>query len=115
MSDRFSGSTIAYQGYGRQLNLGIIQELESIATQGIIPDSTLLLEINVSESISRRMKQKNDRIENEGESFLSRVSSGFEILAKERNWIKIQASLQQAEVSKEIENELKKCLPNIHP
>ncbi len=44
ISDRFCGSTLAYQGYGRKLDIKLIKDLETIATQGISPDITFLLE-----------------------------------------------------------------------
>ena len=58
ISDRFCGSTLAYQGYGRKLDLNLIKDLEGIATQGICPDITFLLDISVEESIKRRMNRE---------------------------------------------------------
>ena len=89
ISDRFCGSTLAYQGYGRKLNLNLIKDLEVIATQGIYPDITFLLDIPVEESIKRRMYKKDDRIEKEGKEFLSNVSSGFKALSEDKRWKKI--------------------------
>tara|TARA_Y100001968_G_scaffold55422_1_gene46647 strand:+ start:1278 stop:1928 length:651 start_codon:yes stop_codon:yes gene_type:complete len=107
LSDRFSGSTTAYQGYGRQLDMHIIKRLEKIATQGISPDITLWLDIGVDESLKRRHQQVNDRIESEGKDFLERVSSGFSDLGNSRNWVKISAEKDQQLVSQQIETELK--------
>ncbi len=107
ISDRFSGSTLAYQGFGRELNLEIIEQLELIATQGLIPDITLWLDLPIEESLLRRQTKENDRIESEGKKFLTKVATGFSSLAKERNWIKIPAELKADEVSKAIEIELK--------
>ena len=56
ISDRFCGSTLAYQGYGRKLDMKLIKDLETIATQGISPDITFLLDIPVEESLKRRKK-----------------------------------------------------------
>ena len=86
LSDRFSGSTLAYQGYGRELDLDLIQQLEQIATAGLVPDLTFWLELPVEESLLRRDARSNDRIEAEGVDFLTRVATGFAVLARERSW-----------------------------
>ncbi len=103
ISDRFSGSTIAYQGFGRQLNIEIIKQLEKIATQNVRPDITLLLKIPIEESLKRRHNQYADRIEAEGRNFLTRVNLGFQEIAKEKKWVEVQANKKQELVSKSIE------------
>ena len=112
LSDRFSGSTLAYQGYGRHLDLSLIKDLEIIATQGITPDITFLLDIPVKESIKRRMNIKNDRIEQEGKDFLSNVSLGFQELSKDKKWKKISAIKSTEEIISEIKFEIEKLLKN---
>ena len=109
ISDRFSGSTVTYQGYGRNLDLEIIKSLEQIATQSLIPDITILMNLPVEESFARRKSRKADRIEAEGMDFLSRVASGFEDLAQERHWIQIDARLSFEIVSSKIEEVLKEA------
>lgn len=106
LSDRFVGSTYAYQGYGRKLDLDVIERLENIATRGLNPDITLWLDLPASESIKRRGDKPDDRIEAEGVDFLNKVSSGFAQLAKKRNWIQINANKPTVEVSKCIESEI---------
>tara|TARA_B100000131_G_scaffold317331_1_gene359147 strand:- start:211 stop:843 length:633 start_codon:yes stop_codon:yes gene_type:complete len=106
ITDRFSGSTLAYQGFGRKLNIDLINNLESIATQGISPDITLLLNLSVKTSLKRREQQTKDRIEGEGYDFLEKVSSGFATIAKERNWVIIQAEKNASLISQEIEEQL---------
>jgi len=112
ISDRFSGSTLAYQGYGRKLDIKLIKNLEIIATQGISPDITFLLEIPVNESIKRRISRKDDRIEEEGREFLSNVSLGFKVLSKDNKWKKISASKSKDEIMSEIKLEVTKLLEN---
>jgi len=112
ISDRFSGSTLAYQGYGRKLDIKLIKNLEIIATQGISPDITFLLEISVNESIKRRISRKDDRIEEEGKEFLSNVSLGFKALSKDNKWKKISASKSKEEIMSDIKLEVKKLLEN---
>jgi len=112
ISDRFCGSTLAYQGYGRKLDLKLIKDLETIATQGIYPDITFLLDIPVEESIKRRINRKDDRIEKEGKEFLSNVSLGFQALSKDSKWKKISAINSKKKVMSEIQSEIKKLIKN---
>ena len=107
LSDRFSGSTLAYQGYGRELDLDLIQQLEQIATAGLVPDLTVWLELSVEESLVRRDARSNDRIEAEGVDFLTRVATGFAVLARERSWVPLQADQQVESVSSALESQLK--------
>ena len=86
ISDRFSDSTLAYQGYGRDISLEIIKKIESIVCQGETPDLTIFLEITPEESIMRRKNEIPDRIESEGIEFLKKVNEGFKLIAKEKNW-----------------------------
>ncbi len=112
ISDRFCGSTLAYQGYGRKLDINLIKDLEAIATQGIAPDITFLLDIPIEESIRRRMNRKDDRIEKEGREFLSNVSLGFQALSEDSNWKKISAINSEEKIISEIKSEIKKLIKN---
>ena len=108
LSDRFSGSTLAYQGYGRDLNQDIIKELELIALQGIKPDITIWIDLSYEESMKRRNGRIKDRIESEGAFFLQKVAAGFAQIAEERAWIRIPGELNSELVSQSIEEEIKK-------
>ncbi len=110
ISDRFSGSTIAYQGYGRGLNMQLIHQLEVIATQEVVPDITFWLDISVQKSYTRREETIQDRIEAEGADFLRRVSKGFEETAKVRNWIRVSAEFKKDLIHKNIQETLFKYL-----
>ena len=112
ISDRFCGSTLAYQGYGRKLDIKLIKDLETIATQGISPDITFLLDIPVEESIKRRISRSDDRIEKEGTDFLKNVSLGFQVLSEDNRWKKISALQSQEKIISEIKYEIKKLLNN---
>ena len=92
LSDRFSGSTAAYQGYGRGLDLARIAQLEQLATGGLAPDLTLWLELPLAESLRRRGERTADRIEASGEVFLQRVIDGFAVLAAGRGWRRVDAT-----------------------
>jgi len=106
ISDRFSGSTLAYQGYGREISIDIIKKLESIVCQNIKPDLTFFLEINPEESILRRKNKVADRIESEGLEFLKKVNHGFKLIALENDWEIIKASEDYKSVSQQIQTSL---------
>jgi dTMP kinase len=110
ISDRFAGSTLAYQGYGRGLDRDLILQLETIATGGLQPDVTLWLSLPLEDSLLRRMDQVNDRIEAAGSAFLQRVCDGFASLAARRNWSRIDASRAPALVTAAIQERLKLAL-----
>jgi len=108
ISDRFSDSTLAYQGYGRNINLDIIKNIESFVCQGEYPDLTFFLEISPEESIFRRKNEIPDRIESEGIRFLEKVNEGFKLIATQKNWKVISASQN----IKTISNQIKETLLN---
>lgn len=81
--DRFSGSTVAYQGYGRGLDPGELQRLSSWAAAGVEPDVILLLQLDGAVAEGRRQgRGAADRIEGEGKDFASRVAAGFSVQAE---------------------------------
>lgn len=83
LCDRFVDSTLAYQGYGRGLELERLERICALATGGLSPDVTLLLDVPVS--LSRdRLKARGgpgDRLESEAPEFHERVRAGFLALA----------------------------------
>jgi dTMP kinase len=91
ITDRFSDSTMAYQGYGRGLDPKLIDSLDFIATGRLRPHLTILLDIEVETGLQRnRNIQKSDRLELEDVSFHEKVRKGFiSIAAKERDRIKL--------------------------
>lgn len=99
LSDRFSGSTVAYQGHGRGLSSQVIADLDRIATGGLQPDLTLWLDLPIAESLRRRSDRPADRIEATGEEFLQRVGEGFAQLAQQPGWQRINANQSIANVA----------------
>ncbi len=78
ITDRFSDSTVAYQGYARGLDLKLIDSLDVIATGGMRPDITILLDLDVKTGLARnKALNKGDRLELEDISFHERVREGF--------------------------------------
>lgn len=87
VSDRFSDSTIAYQGYGRGLPLDFVRSANDFACDGLVPDLTLLLDLDPEAATARMRKREAathtsaDRIESAGADFHSRLRKGFLELA----------------------------------
>lgn len=82
LADRFESSTMAYQGYGRGLDLDDIHRINRFATGGLRPDLLLILDLAVETGMSRKKGAgAGDRIEREGLAFLSRVREGYRQLA----------------------------------
>lgn len=89
LCDRHTDSTVAYQGYGRGLDLERIHQLNTIATSGLKPDLTIVLDVDVETSMKRVGKEK-DRMESAGIEFFKRVRQGFlEIAKKEPQRVKV--------------------------
>lgn len=80
--DRFTDSTMAYQGHGRGLDIDVIRQLNAIATGGLTPDLTLWLDVDVEVGLARaKGAGRGDRIEQEDIAFHRRVRSGYANLA----------------------------------
>ena len=84
-SDRFVDSTLAYQGYGRGLDLDRLRRLNAEATDGLRPDLTLLLDVPAEVGLARARQRSGagDRIGNADLAFHRRVNAGFRALAAE--------------------------------
>ncbi len=83
VTDRFSGSTLAYQGYGRGLDLAELARLVDFATAGLRPDLTVLIEVPTQLAELRLSRGRRDRFEALGEAFHQRVADGFHRLASD--------------------------------
>ena len=100
--DRYTDSTIAYQGYGRGINLDTIQVVNNIATQGIFPDLVILLDIPVEIGLARKKTARQDRFEKEEIAFHQRVRAGYlkmAVAAPER-WLVVDAGLPRRKVGR---------------
>ena len=80
LCDRFVDSTLAYQGYGRGLDLRTLRALQDFATGHVRPDRTIYLRLPVAVACSR-LKGKKDRLEQEDQAFFQRVADGYDRLA----------------------------------
>jgi len=83
IADRYLDSTIAYQGYGRSLDIAFLEQLNRLCTDGLKPDLTLLLDIEPGEGQKRRHKDIPDRLEKEGLDFQTRIRNGYLLIQQE--------------------------------
>jgi dTMP kinase len=81
VSDRFSASTLAYQGYGRGLEITELSELVRWATGGVVADLSILVDVPVEVAATRLASSAPDRLERLGPDFAARVRAGFLALA----------------------------------
>lgn len=102
VTDRFTASALAYQGYGRGLPLDQLREIMEFATGGLEPDLTVLLDIDTETALSRL--DTPDRIESAGRDFHERVRRGYlEMAAADpTRWIVIDASGSVDEVGRHV-------------
>ena len=97
LCDRHIDSTVAYQGYGRGLDLDEINSLNNIATGGIKPDLTYVFDVDVGTS-AKRVGDEKDRMESAGKEFFNRVRNGYlELAKKEPQRIKVIDSTRSIE------------------
>ena len=102
--DRYTASTVAYQGHGRGLDLALIQQLNEMATGGLVPDLTVLLDLSPLVGLSRRGAAGNDPFESAPQEFQSKVREGYLAQAAEapERWLVLDGSRPQRELSREI-------------
>lgn len=78
LCDRFVYSTLAYQGWGRGMDMALLRQLNDLATGGLVPDAVVLLDLAVAESRRRVLGQRSpDRLESEKQAFFQRVREGY--------------------------------------
>jgi dTMP kinase len=108
IADRFSDSSLAYQGYGRGLDLGLIRTLNGAATGGLTPDLTVLLHTPVSEALVRATRGRADagqrKFEDLPDRFHQRVVAGFLELASQEpgRWVVVDSSRDVSTVEAEV-------------
>jgi len=102
--DRYTASTMAYQGYGRGLDLHSIQAVNNICTQGIFPDLVILLDIPVEIGLARKNLARQDRFEREEIAFHRRVQDGYLKMAaaEPERWLVVDARLPRKKVEQAI-------------
>lgn len=111
--DRFYDSTVAYQGYARGLSLEAVDLVNKIATGGLEPDLTFLMDMSVQEAASRvdGRRKDSDRLESEGLIFMEKVRAGYLALSKKSNrMIYLNAAAPIDEVWQQIEKKVREVL-----
>ena len=111
--DRFTHSTMVYQGYGRGLDFTAIQMVNNMATRYLNPDLIILLDISPEQGLARKQSLK-DRFELEDLSFHRRVREGYVKMAtaEPARWLVIDASLPKGKVAEIIWNRVSQLLPS---
>ena len=105
ISDRYYDSTIAYQGYGHQQDLEQVRALVKYATGGLVPDLTVLLDVDVEEGLRRKKKDNEwNRLDAYTTEFHQRVRAGYLEMAKAEpnRWVVIDAGRKWDEVQEEL-------------
>lgn len=106
LCDRYTDSTIAYQGYGRGLDQALIAQLNQIATGGLESHLTLWLDIDAEVGLARtRLRGESDRLEQASLNFHKRVQKGFQDLANAhpQRIVRVDAMGSETEVAAQIQ------------
>lgn len=101
VSDRFTGSSLAYQGFGRGLDVDALRALSRFATGGLEPDLYVLLEVP-AEVARQRLRGDRDRMEAAGDDFHERVRAGYAQLAATDGWAVLDGSATIDEVERSV-------------
>jgi dTMP kinase len=99
--DRYADSTIAYQGYGRGLDLSVVAAVNRLGTQGLTPDITFLLDVPVKGGLARKKDKTPDRFHAEKLGFHSRVREGYLQLAgaESGRWLVIDGTQSKEKIA----------------
>ena len=107
LCDRYTDSTMAYQGYGRGLDLETLKWVNNFATGGLQPDLTILLDVDIVTGLQRRRQGELEmnRMDQQTIAFYERVKAGFATLvaAEPTRWIEIDANRTLQEVQTDIQ------------
>lgn len=83
LCDRYTDSSLAYQGYGRGLNTEFIKNLNALATQETVPDLTFVIDVDLATAAKRASVDDPDRMESEKNAFKKRVQNGYHAIAEQ--------------------------------
>jgi len=106
LSDRYYDSTIAYQGYGHQQDLEQVRALVKYATGGLVPDLTILLDVDVEEGLQRKKKNNAEwnRMDDHAIQFYQRVRAGYLVMVKQepKRWAVVDSGQKWESVQEEL-------------
>ena len=102
--DRFIASTVAYQGYGRGLDLELINRLNEAAAPDLVPDLTVFLDVGVQSGLARKRGSERDTFESETLEFHGRVGEGYLAMASSdsEGWLRIDGTLKKDTIASRI-------------
>jgi dTMP kinase len=110
LCDRFTGSTVAYQGFGRNLRIDYIDQLNEMATGNLEPDLVIWLDITIEEARKRIRRRRGivaDRIESTNDDLMVRVRNGYEVLHSQRkSWSYVFAERPAKVVAAKCQNRI---------
>ncbi len=112
LSDRYTASTVAYQGHGRGLDLDLIRNLNLAATGGLTPDMTILFDMPPEESLARRSNSGVDAFESASWEFHRKVRESYlaQAAAHPANWLVVDATQAKRQLSQQIWTKVKPLL-----
>lgn len=114
ISDRYVLSSLAYQGYARELGVEKVKDINDFATDFLVPDYVFFLDVDPITVLNRKKKSvEADRLESESENFHKKVYEGYKSLVRENSIIVIDASLPLDEVVENTINKLKEILEDL--
>jgi dTMP kinase len=115
LSDRYYDSTIAYQGYGHQQDLEQVRALVKYATGGLVPDLTILLDVDVEEGLQRKKKNNEEwnRMDDHAIQFYQRVRAGYLVMVKQepKRWVVVDSGRRWESVQDELRRVIMKGIP----
>ncbi|MGA9396658.1 MAG: dTMP kinase [Anaerolineaceae bacterium] len=113
VSDRYADATLAYQGYGHGVDLGMLRNLLDFATGGLQPDLKILLDIDVDNGLRRKTDGGEwNRLDAYSVAFHERVRNGYLKMAKEEpeKWVVVNASRSRELVQADLRKAVKRVL-----
>jgi dTMP kinase len=110
ISDRYSPSTLAYQGVARDLGVAIVDQLNTIATGGLEPDVVVVLDVS-EDAARQRVPRGRDRMERAGDEFHATVRRAYRELAPARGWLVIDGSGSPDDVETRVRTAIAPILP----
>ena len=121
LSDRYADSTLAYQGYGRGLDLPAVRQVIELATGGLKPDLTFLVDVTVDEGLARRNSGRQrgeefNRMDSLSCEFYERVRAGYLELMREepQRWVRIEGTREVEQVQEELRRQVDYALEQFH-
>ena len=106
LCDRYTSSTLAYQGYGKNVtDIGVIHRLNNLACENIHPDLTIFLDVPVEDC--KKRQEISDKMEKSSADVYEKIYNGYKQLSKNNNWVVVDGTKTVEEIAEEIFNIVK--------